>query len=128
MIETLTPDASAPCVLVVDDDAAVRAALGAILGDLGYAPVAAADGAEALLYLRGDNPRPCAIVLDLTMPGMNGWEFCDIARHDPALRSIPIIVSSSEPDPPDCEVVVPKPVHVDAFTAAVEKVCPRRDD
>jgi len=51
------------------------------------------DGAEALAYLRRA-PAPSSIVLDLTMPGMDGWAFLEERNRDRALRSIPVIVLS----------------------------------
>jgi CheY-like chemotaxis protein len=60
-------------VLVVDDEAAIRAVLVALLRDEGYAVAQAADGAAALGVVRATPPR--LILLDMRMPGMDGWEF-----------------------------------------------------
>jgi CheY-like chemotaxis protein len=64
------------------------------------------DGAEALRFLRregrhADAPRPALVLLDLNMPRMDGREFLDQMKSDPALLSIPAIVlttSTSEDD------------------------------
>jgi CheY-like chemotaxis protein len=82
-------------ILVVDDNADVRASLGLLLGMLGYHVEKAADGAEALRYLR-THPRPCLIVLDLRMPGMDGWQFRQAQLRDADLAEIPVVVSSGE--------------------------------
>jgi CheY-like chemotaxis protein len=60
-------------VLVVDDDAAIRRVVAAALADEGYAVVQAADGDAALAAVRA--APPCLILLDMRMPGMDGWEF-----------------------------------------------------
>jgi PleD family two-component response regulator len=63
-----------PVVLVADDDVDVRSSLEEGLRDAGYQPHCVRNGDEALAYLR-KNPRPSAILLDLFMPVMNGWQF-----------------------------------------------------
>ena len=63
-------------VLVVEDDAVARAGVRAILEREGYAVALAGNGKEALDYLSG-NPLPAVILLDMLMPGMDGWEFLE---------------------------------------------------
>ena len=58
-------------MLVVDDEAAVRRVLGAMLAHLGYTPVLA-DGAGAVAVLRADRSRIVAALLDVQMPGLDG--------------------------------------------------------
>ena len=62
----------------------------------------AVNGEEALAYLNDEaNDRPCLILLDLNMPKMNGIEFLTVAKADPALKKIPVVVlttSSEERD------------------------------
>ena len=86
--------------LVVDDNPATQAAIGAVLTQAGYAVVHVADGAEALAYLHRE-PLPALIILDLTMPVMSGWELLAERARDPALRSIPVLVMSGEHDVAD---------------------------
>src|SRR4051794_31425849 len=57
-------------VLIVDDDADIRAALSAVLGDEGYEVETAVDGVDALDVLRDGRSTPCVILLDLMMPRM----------------------------------------------------------
>jgi DNA-binding NtrC family response regulator len=61
-----------PRVLVVDDDAEMRSLLGEVLSEAGYHVEQAADGAEALIRLRGESF--AAIVLDKNMPGLSGLD------------------------------------------------------
>lgn len=78
-------------VMIVDDDDAIRDALQDVLRDEGYQVIEAADGQQALGQLRG-GLRPNAILLDLWMPVMDGWQFRDAVMDDPELRNIPMIV------------------------------------
>ena len=60
----------------------------------GYSVVTADNGADALSQLR-DGLKPALVILDLTMPVMDGWEFRDRQLQDPALRDIPTIIYSA---------------------------------
>ena len=86
-------------ILVVEDNAAARRALAVLLEAAGYPVACAADGREALDYLRGPD-RPCLILLDLAMPVMDGWEFRARQRQSPGMASIPVILLSGEGDLP----------------------------
>lgn len=71
---------------------------------------------------------PDLILLDLAMPQMDGWEFCDRLRHDPALSDIPVVVLTAAADltpggGPAALTVVEKPVHADALLALVAQHC-----
>jgi CheY-like chemotaxis protein len=85
-----------PVVLIVDDDRDIRESLAESLRDAGYEPQCVCNGVEALAYLRR-NPTPAAMLLDLFMPVMNGWQFVQNLRGT-RYDSIPIImVTGSEP-------------------------------
>ncbi len=81
-----------PRVVVVEDDPSSRELLRKILETEGMEPVVAQDGAEGLELVR--NLRPDAVTLDLLMPRVDGWEFLERLKTDPATRSIPVIVVS----------------------------------
>ena len=68
-------------VLVVDDEAAARESIAAVLGPRGYAVRTTASGEEALRLIR-ERPPDVAIV-DLTMPGMSGFELVSALRKNP---------------------------------------------
>ncbi len=91
---------SGKSVLLVDDDAESRAALGATLTDRGYRVSTASNGAEALEFLR-NSPPPMVIFLDLVMPVMDGWTFLSERNSDPRLRDIPVVVLSGQPNVAD---------------------------
>ncbi len=80
---------------MVEDDAAIRSGLVDLFGAEGYDAVAVANGLEALTHLR-ETPVPDAIVLDLMMPIMDGWQFRVEQRKDPALALIPVVAMSAD--------------------------------
>ena len=82
-------------VLVVDDDPNLVRLMSKFLTLEGFAPVPAANGAEALTYLRGGGSAN-VILLDLRMPVMDGWTFRKEQRGDPGLAAIPIVVLSGD--------------------------------
>jgi CheY-like chemotaxis protein len=93
------------------------------------------DGAAALSFLRheepyGDAPRPDLILLDLNLPKKNGLEVLEEIRHDPALRTTPVIMLTTSSSARDvaasydrgvnCYVV--KPLDLDDFTELVQAI------
>jgi CheY-like chemotaxis protein len=84
-----------PEVLVLDDDHDLLAVLRVILEEEGYDVTVASDGDGALALLRS-GLRPAVILLDLMMPGMNGWSFRDELLADPTLAKIPVVVLSGD--------------------------------
>jgi CheY-like chemotaxis protein len=83
-------------ILLVDDDADLRESLAEALEEAGYTVDRAGNGQEALQKLRSHTgaERPVAVLLDLLMPVMNGWQFCQLKRRDPAVADIPVIAMS----------------------------------
>lgn len=81
-------------VLIIDDAEDVRVALTELLDDEGFSAKTAGDGGEALDLLLGGF-RPCVILLDLMMPGMNGWDFRAEQMRIPELADIPVAVLSA---------------------------------
>jgi DNA-binding response OmpR family regulator len=76
-------------VLVVDDDPEVVDAVGEALQDDGYRVETATDGASALKSVL--EAPPDLIVLDVRMPNLNGWEFCEIVRRQSHTRDVPVL-------------------------------------
>ena len=83
---------SAPTVLLCDDDPDILEILGRVLGQHGYAARPAARGREAVDLAVTSHPD--AILLDLRMPGMTGWQAIAELKARPETRDIPIIVMS----------------------------------
>jgi CheY-like chemotaxis protein len=113
-------------ILVVDDDAAVVRPLARFLQLEGFATVTAANGLEALRYLRGGGGAD-VIVLDLRMPVMDGWTFRREQLRDPALARIPVIVLSGADHDRVPEILAAaafeKPYQLAEVTSAVRQIC-----
>lgn len=111
----------AGCILVVDDEADIRDTIAELLADEGYAVEEASDGAEALAKAKGCHP--AMVLLDLMMPGMNGWEFRARQRDDPDLAGIPVIVVSALGRVPgvDAAGYLQKPFELDDLLSVVRR-------
>jgi two-component system, chemotaxis family, chemotaxis protein CheY len=116
-------------VLVVDDDDDIRESLEVLLRLHGYHVATAADGAEALARLQSDPTRPCLILLDLMMPGMNGFQMLKAMAGDASLKDIPVVVVTGAGvlvDKRRDEItgqVIRKPFELPELMSAVRKHC-----
>ena len=121
----------AETVFIVDDDREVRERLRTLLQLDGYKVKTARDGQHALDQLRG-GLRPCIILLDLTMPGMDGRHFRTEQLRDPELARIPVVVFSTHPDPQenaaslDAAAYLRKPAHIKTVLQLIEAHCVRQ--
>ena len=82
-------------VLIIDDDAGVRGVLKAMLQRAGYDVLEAANGAEGLE--RAHALRPDLVLLDIEMPGMNGFDVCSLMQGDTNLRRVPVVIMTGRP-------------------------------
>jgi CheY-like chemotaxis protein/chemotaxis signal transduction protein len=116
---------SAPHLLLVDDSHAILAFEEAVLG-AHYTISKAAGGGEALQLMR--DLRPAIVLLDLSMPEMDGEEVLARMKSDASLRDIPVIVVSTEHHRADACLkagavdFIPKPIRADSLRAVVERV------
>ena len=81
---------AARCRDLVDDDDVLRESIAEGLEEVGFTVIRATDGNDALGHLRNSS-LPSLVLLDLLMPGMNGWQLCEVMHADPALARIPIV-------------------------------------
>ena len=88
-------NATEKLVMVVDDDEALRDSVCELLGDDGYETVGMDGGSSALEHLCALRRKPDLILLDLMMPGMNGWQFRQEQLGDPTLAGIPVVVMTA---------------------------------
>ena len=115
-------------ILVVDDDPAIRDVVADILEVSDYSVETAVNGAEALAKIRED--RPAAVLLDLMMPVMNGWEFLRACRREAPCAHVPIVVMSAARDASQdanalgAQAFLPKPFEVDTVLSVLGTVAP----
>ena len=126
------PPPARPSVLVVDDDEDLRTIIQDVLEDQGFAVATAANGREALdMLLRGE-AAPALILLDLTMPVMDGWAFRREQRQVPRLAQIPVVLFSGDPDVDDAALslnaaaTMTKPLRLDGLVTLVDQRARRR--
>jgi CheY-like chemotaxis protein len=116
-------------ILIVEDDPEIQRCLRELLEGEGYGVDSAFNGREALSFLE-EGHRPTAILLDLMMPVMNGYQFLAATRDDhipgaaaPAER-IPTVIVSAAPDTVQTSAcfglpLVRKPFNIDALLTTI---------
>jgi CheY-like chemotaxis protein len=115
-------------VLLVENDFLTREAVTLVLAGEGYMVAAAANGREALERLHHYSP-PDLILLDLTMPEMDGRQFRSEQVRDDSLAAIPVLVVSASGDAPQqanalgAAGCLQKPVETGQLLDAVRRCC-----
>jgi len=115
-------------ILVVDDDPATLKLVGVVLDQEGYDVVAARSGEEALERARLQHPD--LILLDVMMPGLDGYEVVQRLRADPATARVPILMLTAKSDLEDqitgfevgADDYLTKPFHRHELTERVASV------
>lgn len=116
-------------ILVIDDDLPLRGMLAAALRQAGFKVLLASDGGEGQRALAIHHPD--VILLDLAMPGVNGWDFLQRLKETGYLGTIPIIVLSAhlhvEPQAIlqlGVSAILPKPFNLPELIDLVEHLSP----
>ncbi|MEG3861139.1 response regulator [Microcoleus sp. herbarium12] len=116
-------------ILVVDDQEHLRELVQACLEDLGgWETLVAASGEECLQIVQ--TQQPSAILLDVSMPGMDGFAVYDRLQSDPKTRAIPVILLTAKVLPSDrakfAEMgvtgVIAKPIQPTSLTVEVAEI------
>ncbi|MCX6133367.1 MAG: response regulator transcription factor [Ignavibacteriales bacterium] len=119
-------------ILVVDDEMAIRMILETLLGQR-FDVVCLENGEQALDWLK-ENKLPDCMILDLSMPGIDGFEVIRRMREDRSLAQVPVIVLSSKDSTADrirCSTLgaheyVVKPFHPADLEARIDSLFRRR--
>jgi CheY-like chemotaxis protein len=116
-------------IFIVDDDNDTRNALSELLEAEGFSVDGAPNGREALARLRSGRVHPAAILLDLMMPGMDGWDFRSEQMRDPELARVPVVIVSASGFSPESirlqfrpAAYVPKPIERAALLGVLREV------
>ncbi len=117
--------------LIVEDDPDARKVLSLILKLDGYQIHSAASGQEALEVLAGLVPD--VILLDVMMPGMDGYQVCHWIRSNPPVRHVPVVMLSGKADPESvargmevgADEYLAKPITPSKLTAQLKAVLSR---
>ncbi|MGE0495186.1 MAG: response regulator [Vulcanimicrobiota bacterium] len=122
-LEALKPKGAGPDVLVIDDQASFLEVMYSELSEAGYRVHLARSGEEGLARLA--SLRPSAVLLDIVMPGMGGWEVLKRIRANPQTSSIPVIITSVLDNSPvgyDLGIAawLTKPVDASRFQAVLQ--------
>jgi len=114
-------------ILIVEDDEPILDLMDLLIRKLGYEPVLISNGPDALVYARHEPP--ALVLLDIMMTPINGWEFLEKLRAEPALQKIPVIIFSASPSVEEKMAtindpllgVLHKPVSLTELRAGIER-------
>jgi CheY-like chemotaxis protein len=111
-------------VLVVEDEKELREMMREVLELNGYSVVTAVEG-QAALEAIDRIEHLCLVLLDLLMPGMNGWDFFKEMRGRSKYAAVPVIVHSSSPAgaPQGATRVLKKPLEIERLLDVVREFC-----
>ena len=109
-------------IVVIDDDADIRSMLDVVLRLEGFDVKAFGSGEEALAWLDAGHP-VSLLILDLMMPGMNGWELRAELDRRPAHKDLPVLVLSGAGEDPRIAGTgyLEKPIDLDVLLREIER-------
>ena len=85
-----------PRILIIDDDVAITELIKALVKMEGHEPTTVNDSLQAMEVAESVNPD--LITLDLMMPGLTGFELCELMKNDPKFSRVPIVIVSARDD------------------------------
>jgi CheY-like chemotaxis protein len=119
----MTNNPTSRSVLVIDDDDDFCASMRELLVGAGYDVRCCKNGREGLDTLADGTYEPCAIIVDLNLPVMDGYTFLAACEVEPRLRAFPVIVVSAYGEPTGIETdFLSKPVNVSRLLRTLNKL------
>ena len=120
-----------PKILIVDDDVAITEFMKALVKMDGHEPTTVNDSMKAVEVAQSVNPD--LITLDLMMPGLTGFELCELLHKDPKFANIPIVIVSARDDSESKQkaieagamAYITKPFGVDDFIGKIKELTSR---
>lgn len=117
-----------PKILIVDDDVTITNLMQMLVSMEGHQPTTVNDSTKAMEV--ADSFQPDLITLDLMMPGLTGFELCELLHNDPRFTNIPVIIVSAKDDPSSKEKAfqagareyITKPFSVDEFINKIKEL------
>src|SRR5512145_1223903 len=117
-----------PKILIVDDDVTITDLMKMLVSMEGHQPTTVNDSTKAIEV--ADTFHPDLITLDLMMPGLTGFELCELMHNDPRFSAIPIVIVSAKDDPASVEKAfragatdyITKPFGVDDFIKKIKEL------
>jgi len=114
-------------ILVADDSPFVLEIVETVLKSEGFEVITASDGIEAWDKIQKE--RPDIVIVDIIMPGLNGYQICEKIKHDEELKSLPVLVLTTKAQDKDIELAqasgadlyMTKPFDPDELAAKVRK-------
>ncbi len=121
-------------ILIVEDDENIQQLVGYNLAKAGFHILYAENGEQALATVKREQPD--MLVLDLMLPGLNGFEVCRILRKDPQTRSLPIIMLTAKSEENDVSAgldlgaddYITKPFSPRILVSRIKAALRRRDE
>ena len=118
-------------ILVIEDDQLIRETLSEVIEYEGFAVATAAHGGEGLSWLQDHAQQACAVLLDLMMPVMDGFEFLRLKDSNPSLASVPVVVITAAGPIVEASLrkkhrvqeCLSKPLHMGRLLTAIHGCC-----
>jgi DNA-binding NarL/FixJ family response regulator len=122
-------------IILVDDEKAIRQAVGQMLYEKGYQVTTCSDGETALRVAAQNSTLPDVIVSDVRMPGMDGLQLLDAIRSHKRLVEVPVVLLTAKGMPQDriagyqagADAYIPKPFDPEELVTVIDNVIQRHE-
>jgi two-component system, cell cycle response regulator DivK len=115
-------------ILLVEDASDIRSIVELLLEQVGHTVVSVADGLSALRVAAREQPD--LVVMDLALPGLNGWQATQQLKANAATRHIPVLAFTAHVLPDEieraiaagCAAVITKPFEIETFLEEIARL------